>query len=64
VIGPERLDSTVDADALPALEYGGSSTVVSGGTRKRASIRARPFMGPADAAERPGLAALWRDSIR
>jgi hypothetical protein len=64
VIGPERLNSTVDPAALPALEYGGTSTITSGGRRKPASIAARPFMGPADAAERPGLSALWRDSIK
>jgi hypothetical protein len=64
VIGPSRLDSTVDPRALPALEYGGTSTGISKGKRRSISVRARPFMGPAFAAERPGLAAMWRDSVK
>jgi hypothetical protein len=66
VIGPARLGGTVDPDALPALEYGGpSTTTVRGGKgRKRISVRARPFMGPAFEAEKPGLPAMWKDSIR
>lgn len=64
VIGPERLNSTVDPAALPALEYGGPSAIEDRGKKRRVSVRARPFMGPADAAERPGLAALWKDSVR
>lgn len=64
VIGPVRLNSTVSPDALPALEYGGSSVVADHGKRRSVRIRARPFMRPADAAERPGLPALWKDSVR
>jgi hypothetical protein len=64
VIGPVRLGGTVDPDALPALEYGGPSTVERGGRRERISVKARPFMGPAFEAERPGLPAMWRDSVK
>ena len=65
VIGPARLGSTVDPAALPALEYGGRSSVVNRkGRRRRISVRPRPFMGPALAAELPGLPAMWRDSVR
>lgn len=66
VIGPARLNSVVDPDALPALEYGGESTAEDrrGGKRKRISVRARPFMGPAFEAEKPGLPAMWRDSVK
>lgn len=64
VIGPERLNSTLDPRALPALEYGGPATVKDRGKTKMVSIKARPFMGPADAAERPGLPAMWKYSVR
>lgn len=65
VVGPARLDGTVDPAALPALEYGGTSRVVGfDGRRRRARIAARPFMGPALAAEAPQFPAMWRDSIR
>jgi hypothetical protein len=64
VIGPAKISGTVDPDALPALEYGGPSTVERGGRRERISVKARPFMGPAFEAERPGLPAMWRDSVK
>jgi hypothetical protein len=64
VIGPARLGGTVDPDALPALEYGGPSTAISRGKRRKIAVKARPFMGPAFEAEKPGLPAMWRDSIR
>jgi hypothetical protein len=64
VIGPARLGGTVDPAALPALEYGGTSTGIVKGKRRSISVRARPFMGPAFEAERPGLAAMWRDSVK
>lgn len=64
VIGPSKLDQTVDSDALPALEYGGSSTVSSRGKGRRVKIRPRPFMRPALDAELPNLAPLWRNSVR
>lgn len=66
VIGPARIGGTVDPAALPALEYGGQSTGEDPrtGQRRRVSVRARPFMGPAFEAELPGLEGMWRDSVR
>lgn len=64
VIGPERLATTVDPNALPALEYGGSAIIISDGKKKRVTIAARPFMRPAFEIERPGLSQLWKDSVR
>jgi hypothetical protein len=67
VIGPVRLDSTVTPDALPALEYGGSSTAIGrkAGTFRRipVTIKPHPFMAPAFEAEQPGLAELWAGSV-
>ncbi len=64
VIGPERLNTTVDPSALPALEFGGSSTIKTHGKKKRVSIAPRPFMHPAAKEEQPGLPVMWRDSVR
>jgi hypothetical protein len=64
VIGPARLGGTVDPNALPALERGGSSTAKGRKGLRSISVRARPFMGPAAAAEIPGLPRMWRDSVR
>jgi hypothetical protein len=65
VIGPAKISGTVDPDALPALEYGGSSTTEDRrGRKQRIAVKARPFMGPAFEAERPGLPAMWRDSVK
>ena len=64
VAGPSRFDTTVDPAALPALEYGGSSTIVDRGKRRTAKIAARPFMGPASEAEKPAMLASWKDSVR
>lgn len=64
VVGPERLSSTVDPNSLPALERGGTSTILDHGKRRKVNIAARPFMWPALAAERPLLERLWKDSVR
>lgn len=65
VIGPARLNRVVDPRALPALEYGGASTMEPRrGERRSIRVRPRPFMGPALAKERPQLPRLWRDSVR
>jgi hypothetical protein len=64
VIGPARIGGTVDPGSLAALEYGGTSTAEVKGKRKRISVRARPFMGPALDAEKGGLPAMWKDSVK
>lgn len=66
VIGPARVGGTVDSDSLPALEYGGPSTIESrrGGPRRRIRIEARPFMGPAFDEEVRRLPPNWRDSVK
>ena len=64
VIGPERLSQAGRGEAPHLLEYGGTGTVERRGKRRRAKVRARPFMGPAFEKEEPKLAAMWRDSIR
>ena len=64
VIGPARLNSTIDPGSLKALEYGGTATVKSRGKRSRKAVDARPFMRPAAAAELPNLPPMWRDSVR
>jgi hypothetical protein len=65
VIGPARINGTVDPRSLEALEKGGVSTIEERGKGRRdVRIRARPFMGPAFEAEKPGLPAMWRDSVR
>lgn len=67
VIGPAKLNQK-NNDIPRILEYGGTSTDVSG-TRshrksRRVRIRARPFMGPALQAELPKLPAMWRASVK
>jgi len=64
VIGPARLNNTDSPESLAALEYGGTSPVYGRGKVKRVTIRARPFMRPAAAAELPTLPPMWRDSVR
>ena len=64
VIGPERLSQKGRGEAPHLLEYGGTGTVERRGKRRRAKVRARPFMGPAFEKEEPKLAAMWRDSIK
>ena len=67
VIGPMRLNQKV-GDAPEALEYGGVATVVEGSRRnrrkRRITIAARPFMGPAFEREQPKLPAMWADSVK
>ena len=66
VIGPVRLGDTVNPRALPALEYGGPSTAEDPrtGRRRGVRVRARPFMGPAFERELPGLAPLFKNSLK
>lgn len=66
VVGPAKLNKPTEAPRV--LEHGGVTTVTkfSRGKRRkrRASIAARPFMGPALEKERPKLPLLWRGSVR
>lgn len=63
VIGPTLINSPTGAPEN--LEYGGVADLpVGGGKTRRVTIQPRPFMGPALDAELPGLAAMWRDSVR
>ncbi len=64
VIGPTRLANTMSPESLPALEYGGTSTILDHGKSRRVNVAARPFMGPAFEAEKPGLPAMWANSVR
>ncbi|HOI56114.1 MAG TPA: hypothetical protein PLP01_12750 [Phycisphaerae bacterium] len=64
VIGPVRLSQKGRGEAPHLLEYGGTGTVQRKGKRRRAKIRARPFMAPAAEKEHPKLPAMWRDSVR
>ena len=64
VIGPVRLSQKGRGEAPSLLEYGGNTRVEHRGQRKRARVRARPFMGPAFEQEQPKLPAMWRDSIK
>jgi len=64
VIGPVRLSQKGRGEAPHLLEYGGTGTIQRKGKRRRAKIRARPFMAPAAEKEHPKLPAMWRDSVR
>ncbi len=67
VIGPTRLNRKGRDDpgnAPPLLEYGGTTTLVRRGRKKRTTYQARPFMGPAFTKEQTNLPAMWRDSIQ
>jgi len=64
VIGPVRLSQKGRGEAPHLLEYGGTGTAQRKGKRRRAKIRARPFMAPAAEKEHPKLPAMWRDSVR
>ena len=64
VIGPAKLNKGTP-EALAALEYGGTSTMTTRkGKKKRITVAARPFMGPAYEKEQPKLPAMWAGSIK
>ena len=63
VIGPTRLNQKGRGEAPPLLEYGGKTTLVRRGKKKRVTYQARPYMGPAFEKEKPQLPAMWRGSI-
>lgn len=64
VIGPTRLNQKGKGEAPPLLEYGGKTTLVRRGKKKRTTYKARPYMGPAFEKEEPQLPAMWRGSVR
>lgn len=68
VVGPVKLSQALSGTAPMALEYGGSSVVVSyrNGRRvqRRVSIRARPFMRPALQAAMPVILEAFRNSVK
>ncbi|NLX60072.1 MAG: hypothetical protein GXY74_13420 [Phycisphaerae bacterium] len=64
VIGPARLNQKGRGEAPPLLEYGGKTTLIRRGKKKRTTYKARPYMGPAFEKEKPQLPAMWRDSVR
>ena len=64
VIGPVRLDRRGRGEAPSLLEYGGQTTLVRRGKRRRTMYKARPYMGPAFEKEQPKLPAMWLDSVK
>ena len=65
VIGPVR--ATRKERGTPSrLEFGGTRTVIVGRRRRRRrlTVKARPFMGPALRKARPKLVEFWRESLR
>jgi hypothetical protein len=64
VIGPALLSGTQSSRALHALEYGGPTVILAGGRRKSITIRARPFMRPAMAAEMGTFPGLFSNSVK
>ena len=63
VIGPEPLNGR--SQGAHVLEYGGRQRIrTSDGKPVHANYRARPFMGPAFSKEKPGLPAMWANSIK
>ena len=64
VIGPARLAGRNRGEAPPLLEYGGTTTLKRGGKRKRATYKARPFMGPAFEEHKKQLPQMWANSVR
>lgn len=61
VIGPTQSGR---GEAPRLLEEGGTATRQRGGKSVTARYRARPYMGPAFAAELPRAPKLWQDSVR
>lgn len=66
VIGPAKLNKPGAAPRV--LEHGGKTLIHQRQrgkvVRRRVSIEARPFMGPALEKERPRLPKLWAGSVR
>ncbi|HQL55742.1 MAG TPA: hypothetical protein PLQ87_13620, partial [Phycisphaerae bacterium] len=66
VIGPAKLNKPTEAPRV--LEHGGKTLVERRRrgkvVRRRVTIEARPFMGPALEKERPKLPKRWAGSVR
>jgi hypothetical protein len=62
VIGPTLINRSTGAPET--LEYGGSTVIQSRRRSQHVTIKTRPYMRPAFEAEKPGLPAMWRDSVR
>jgi hypothetical protein len=66
VIGPAKLNKSTEAPRV--LEHGGRTLVERRRrgkvVRRRVTIEARPFMGPALEKERPKLPKRWAGSVR
>ena len=65
VVGPAKLNSTIDSRALLALEEGGTSRVpAEGGKTRTVTIRKRPYMKPALMTTLPDFPKMWANSVR
>jgi hypothetical protein len=62
VIGPTLIRAESQASRL--LEHGGEAIRRTKTKTRRLRYRPRPFMGPAFAAEKQQLPALWKNSVR
>jgi hypothetical protein len=64
VIGPEVFRNAVAPGVAPrALEKGGTTTIKSPKGPKSVYVQPRPFMAPAELAERPKFAQQFQDSL-
>jgi len=63
VIGPVLLNGK-RGTAPESLEYGGPAVVVERKTKRKVTIKPRPYMQPAFDAELPKLPAMWANSIK
>lgn len=63
VIGPARLTGKGRGQAPSLLEHGGPGVVHRRRKVVQVHVRPRPYMGPAFEKEKPGLPAMWRDSL-
>lgn len=64
VIGPAKLHGRASADALRALEFGGTFNRQTRTGTRAVRYPARPFMGPAFDANTPKLPKMWADALR
>lgn len=65
VVGPQDVPTAGPADVPRILEEGGMTKITTGpneGQRRR--VAARPYMGPAFAAEQPKLSGMWKDAVK